>query len=144
MAKLQKPMPGDLSYLLIRYTLWQTQTKQKHHFVNKGPSSQSYGFSSSLCMDVRAGPYRRLSAEELMLSNCGVGEDSWEFLTLQGDQTSQSQRKSTLNNHWKDIYWSWSSNILATWCEEPTHWKRFWCWKRLRAGGEGSGKGWDG
>ena len=76
MAKLQKPMPGDLSYLLIRYTLGQTQTKQKHHFVNKGPSSQSYGFSSSLCMDVRAGPYRRLSAEELMLSNCGVGEDS--------------------------------------------------------------------
>ena len=27
-------------------------------------------------MDVRVGPYRRLSTEELMLSNCGVGEDS--------------------------------------------------------------------
>ena len=27
-------------------------------------------------MDVRVGPERRLSAEELMLSNCGVGEDS--------------------------------------------------------------------
>ena len=26
-------------------------------------------------MDVRAGPYGRLSAEELMLLNCGVGED---------------------------------------------------------------------
>ena len=26
--------------------------------------------------DVISGPYRRLSAEELMLSNCGVGEDS--------------------------------------------------------------------
>ena len=33
---------------------------------------------------------RRLSAKELMLLNCGVGEDSWEFLGLQGDQTSQS------------------------------------------------------
>ena len=28
-------------------------------------------------MDVRAGLWRRLSAEELMLLNCGVGEDSW-------------------------------------------------------------------
>ena len=27
---------------------------------------------------------------------------------------------------------------------ELTHWKRPWCWKRLRAGGEGSKKGWDG
>ena len=48
-----------------------------------------------------------------------VGEDSWESLGLQGDQTSQSQRKSILNIHWKD--WCWSSNALATWCEEPTH-----------------------
>ena len=34
----------------------------------------------------------------------------------QGDQTSQSWRKSTLNIHWKDWWWSWSSNVLATWC----------------------------
>ena len=27
-------------------------------------------------MDVRVGPSRKLSAEELMLLNCGVGEDS--------------------------------------------------------------------
>ena len=31
-----------------------------------------------------------------------------------------------------------------TWCEELTHWKRPWCWERLRAGGEGDNKGWDG
>ena len=36
-------------------------------------------------MDVRVGLWRRLSAEELMLLNCGVGEDSWESLGLQGD-----------------------------------------------------------
>ena len=41
-------------------------------------------------MDVRVGPQRRLGTEELMLSNCGAGEDSLEFLGLQGDQTSQS------------------------------------------------------
>ena len=35
-------------------------------------------------MDVRVGLWRKLSAEELMLLNCGVGEDSWESLGLQG------------------------------------------------------------
>ena len=30
------------------------------------------------------------------------------------------------------------------WCEELTHWKRPWCWERLRAGGEGDDRGWDG
>ena len=33
---------------------------------------------------------RRLNPEELMLSNCSVGEDSSESLEQQGDQTSQS------------------------------------------------------
>ena len=33
---------------------------------------------------------RKVTAEQLMLSNCGAGEDSWEPLGWQGDQTSQS------------------------------------------------------
>ena len=37
-----------------------------------------------------------------MLLNCGIGENSWESLGLQGNQTSQSKRKSILNIHWKD------------------------------------------
>ena len=41
-------------------------------------------------MDVRVGLQRKLSAEELMLLNCGTREDSWESLGQQGDQTSQS------------------------------------------------------
>ena len=44
--------------------------------------------------------------------------------------------------HWKDWCWSWNSNSLATWCKEPTHWKRPWCWERLRAGGGGD-RVWD-
>ena len=40
-------------------------------------------------MDMRVGLSRKLSAEELMLLNCGVGEDYSESLELQGDQTSQ-------------------------------------------------------
>ena len=55
--------------------------------------------------------------------------DSGESLRLQGDQTSQSLRKSVLNIHWKDWCWSWSSNTLAIWWEEMTHWKRSWCWE---------------
>ena len=46
--------------------------------------------------------------------------------------------------HWKDWCWSWISNTLATWCEEPTHCKRPWCWERLKAEGEGDYRGWDG
>ena len=80
----------------------------------------------------------------LMLLNCGVGEDSWESLELQGDPTSQSKRKSVLNVYWKDWCWSWNSSTLATWCEELTHLKRPWCWERLKVGEEGDDRGWDG
>ena len=59
------------------------------------------------CMDVRVGLWRKLSTEELMLLNCGIWEDSWESLGLQGDPTSPSSRKSVLNIHWKDWCWSW-------------------------------------
>ena len=52
--------------------------------------------------------------------------------------------KSVLNIHWKDWCWSWSLNTLATWCEEVTRWKRPWCWERLKAGGKGNDRGWDG
>ena len=79
-----------------------------------------------------------------MLLNCGVGEDSWESLGLQGDPTSPSWRRSVLGVYWKDWCWRWNSNTLATWCEELTHWKRPWCWERWRAGGEGDDRGWDG
>ena len=91
-------------------------------------------------MAVRVGLWRKLSAEELMVLNCSVGEDSWESLG-----SSQSiLRRSVLGVHWKDGCWSWNSNTLATWCEELTHLKRPWCWVRLRAGGKGIDRGWDG
>ena len=58
-------------------------------------------------------------------------------------KTSQSQRKSVLNIHWRDWCWSWNSNTLTTWCDELTHWKRPWCWERLRTGREEDDRGWD-
>ena len=56
--------------------------------------------------------------------------------TLKGNQV--------LNIHWKHWCWSWNFNTLATWCKELTHWKRPWCWERLKAGGEGDDRGWHG
>ena len=41
-------------------------------------------------LDQRAGPQRRLSTKDLILLNCGAGEDSQETLGQQGDQTSPS------------------------------------------------------
>ena len=58
-------------------------------YVKKGPPTQGYGFSSGHVWMWEL-EYEELSAKELMLLNCGVGEDSWESLGLQGDPTSPS------------------------------------------------------
>ena len=78
-----------------------------------------------------------------MLLNCGVGEDLRVLWTFR--RSNQSiLRKSVLNINWKDWCWSWNCHTLATWCKEETHLKRPWCWERLKVGGEGDGRGWDG
>ena len=79
-----------------------------------------------------------------MRLNCGVGEDSWESLGLQGDPTSPFWRRSALGFLWREWCWSWNSSTLATSCEELTHWKRLWCWEGLGAGGEGDDREWNG
>ena len=62
--------------------------KSRHYFANEGLFSQSYGFSSS--HGCESWTIKKAFAEELMLLNCGVGEDSWESLGLQEDPTSPS------------------------------------------------------
>ena len=64
--------------------------------------------------------------------------EAWHA-AVHGVTKSQTQLSNwtNLNIHWKGWWWNWSSNTLATWCEELAHWKRPWCWERLRAGGEG-------
>ena len=79
-----------------------------------------------------------------MLLNDGVGEDSWESLRQQGDQTSQSKG----NQSWVFIG---RADVEA---ESPILWppdaKNWLIWKdpdaseRLKAGGEGDDRGWDG
>ena len=65
-----------------------------------------------------------------MLSSCGSGEDSYEPLD------SEKFKPVNPKGHQSWIFTGrtegWSSNTLATWCEEATHWKRPWCWERLR------------
>ena len=47
----------------------------------------------------------------------------WKRL-LRVPWTTERSNQSILNIRWKDWCWSWSSNILATWCKEPTNWKK--------------------
>ena len=61
----------------------------------------------------------------------------WVFYGIfQGDRTWNPKR----NKPWIFI----GRNTLATWWEQLTHWKKPWCWERLRTGGEGGDRGWDG
>ena len=85
---------GDYSHEIKRYLLLgrkvrQHIKKQRHYLANKGLYSQSYIFPVVMHR-CESGTKRRLSTKELMFLNCDVGEDSWESLELQGDQTSQS------------------------------------------------------
>ena len=101
--------------------------------ADKGLSSQSYGFSSSHVW------WWELDYKESWVPK------NWCFWTVVLEKTLESplDYKEILNTHWKDWCWSWNSNTLATWCEELTHWKRPWCWARLKAG-EGDDWGWGG
>ena len=53
----------------------QHMKKQRHHFADKDPSSQSHGFLVVI-YGCESWTIKKLSAKELMLLNCGVGEDS--------------------------------------------------------------------
>ena len=117
--------------------------KQRHYFANRGVFSQRYDFSSILVW------MWELAHEE------GWALMNWHFWTAVLEKTLKNPwtavrsnqsilKKSTLNIHWKDWCWSWSSNTLATWRKEPTHWKRPRCQERLKAGGERDNRGEDG
>ena len=57
--------------------------------------------------------------------------------------TARRSNQPVLKEIRKDWCWSWSSKTLVTWFKQLSHWKRLWCWERLKAG-EGDGRGWDG
>ena len=117
--------------------------KQRHHFANKGPSSQRYNFSSH-----HVWVWELDCKESWVLKN-------WCFWSMVLEKTFEcpldckeiNPVNPKGNQSWiffgKTDAWSWNSNTLATWCEGLTHQKRPWCLERLKAG-EGDDRGWDG
>ena len=117
--------------------------KQRHYFTNKGPSSQSYGFSSSHAL-MWESDYKENWAQK-----------NWCFWTVVLEKTFESplDSKEIQPVHSEgDQPWDFfgrndakaETPTLGTSCEELTHWKRSWCWERLKGGEEGDQRGWDG
>ena len=142
---------GDCSHEIKRYLLLGRKVttnldsifKSRHYFANKGPSSQRYDFSSS-----HVWMWELNYKESWALKNWCFWTVCWRRLLRipwTARRSNQSiPKKISPEYHWKDWCWSWNSNTLATWCNELTHWKRPWCWERLRVGEEGDDRGWDG
>ena len=131
---------GDCSHEIKRHFLVERKAmtnldsilkKQKHYFAKKGPSSQSYGFSSS-----------HVWIWELDYKESWAPKN-WCFWTVVLDKTLESpldckeiQPRHPKGNHsrvFTDWCWRWNSNTLATSCKELTHLRRPWCWERLKA-----------
>jgi len=106
-----KDIPWNKSYDQPRQHI----KKQRHYFADKGPSTQSYGFSSS-----HAWMWKLDYKESWALKN-------WCFWTmvlekarespLDSKESNQSILKEIDDVHWKDWCWSWTSYTLATLCE---------------------------
>ena len=60
-------------------------------------------------------------------------EKTRESLGQEGESNQWILKEINMQSHWKDWCWSWSSNTLALWCEELTHWETPWCWERMKA-----------
>ena len=118
--------------------------KSRDYFVNKGRSSQGYGFSSG-----------HIWMWELDYKESWV-QKNWCFWTVVLEKTLESPLDckeiqpvhSEGNQSWiftgRTDAEAETPNTLATWCEELTHLKRSCCWERLKAGGEGDDRRWDG
>ena len=76
-------------------------------FANKGLSSQSYGFSSSHVWMWELDHKESWALKKWCFWTMVLEKTLEESLGLQGDQTSQSQKKSNLNIHWKDWCCNW-------------------------------------
>ena len=74
-----------------------------------------------------------------MLLNCGIGEESWESLGLQIKPVNPKGHQSSLEELMLKLKAQYFGHLW-----ELTHWKRPWCWERLKARGEGDDRGWDG
>ena len=67
--------------------------------------------------------------------------EAWPEDGLEGQRDSPKPRSTKTLERRK---FQSNKKALATWCENLTHWERPWRWERLKAMGEGGGRGWDG
>ena len=118
--------------------------RQRHYFAYKDLFSQSHGFSSSHVQMWELDNKKDWAPKNWCLETVVLEKTLDSPLDSKEIKPVNSKEKSTLNIHWKDGCWSWSSNNLTTWCEQLTHWKRPWCWERLKAGEKWDDRGWDG
>ena len=121
---------------------WQHIKKQRHYFANKGPSSQSYGFSGSHVwmweLDYKESWVRRIDAFELWC---------WRRL-LRDPWTARRSNQSILKEispeySFKQLVLKLKLQYLGAnnWLIGKT---KPWCFERLKAGGEEDSRGWDG
>ena len=128
--------------------LWETRKhvkKQRHYFTHKGLSSQSYGFYSS-----------HVRMLELDLKESWALKNWWFWIvvlekTLASPLDSKEIKPVNLkgNQSWifigrTDAEAETPMGWLPDVAKELTHLKRLWCWERLKTGGEGDDRGWDG
>ena len=117
--------------------------KQRRCFADKSPSSQSYGFSSS-----HVWMWELDCKEGWVPKNWGFELWCWRKL-LRVPWTARRSNQSILMEispeySLEGLMLKLKLQYCGTWCEELTHWKRHWCWARLKAGEEGDDRGWDG
>ena len=145
------PADGDCSHEIKRRLLLgriadklrQCIKKQRHYFADKGPYSQSYGFSSS-----QVQIWELDHKEGWMLKN-------WCFWTVVMEKTLESllDCKEIQPVHPRQNQ-SWifigrtdaEAETPLLWPPDVKSWliRKDWCWERLKAGGEGDNRRWDG
>ena len=86
---------------------------------------------------------RKWQPTPVFLPGESQGREGW-WAAVYGVAQSRTRLERRSSSSKPSRYWSWNSNILGTWCEELTHWKRLWCCERLKAGGDKEDRGWDG
>ena len=116
--------------------------KQRHYFANKGSSSQSYGFPSSMygCENwtIKKAEHWRIDAFELW-----CWRRLWRILWT-GRRSNQPILKE-ISPEYSLVGLMLKLKLQCYGClrEELANWRRPWCWERSKAGGEGDDRGWD-
>ena len=114
---------------------------QRHYFADKDPYIQRSGFPSS-----HVQMWELDNIEGRVLKNLC-------FRTVVLEKTLENPldcKESKSVNRKGNQPWIFIGRTVAEalilWPpdEEPSHWKRPWCWERLKAKGEGGSRGWDG